>query len=135
MTLRILACRQVYSGTNARGDQYTIYEVDAQNQRGEPINEKLRSFTSLPIGQDVEVEVTVFNSERHGKSYTLHPKNKRSSQEQVNQATEKLQRQDEEIAQLKQRVQRLEQVVQQLTAQQRPDGSSGDKPVERSASW
>lgn len=128
MTLRILACRQVYSGTNSRGDQYTIYEVDAQNQRGEPINEKLRSFTSLPIGQEVEVEVTVFNSERHGRSFTLHPKNKRSSQEQVNDAAA-------QIKALTERVERLERTVAELRAArayQAPDVSSGESGR---ASW
>jgi hypothetical protein len=77
MTLRIQACRQVYAGVNPRGDRYTIFEVDAVTQSGVEIREpdgtsaKLRAFEPLPVGQLVEVTVSVFHSERHGKSYTL----------------------------------------------------------------
>jgi hypothetical protein len=77
MTLRIEACRLVFSGTNPRGDAFSMYEVDAVTQAGLPIKErdgtlaKLRSFHPLPKGQLVDVSVTVFNSERYGRSYTL----------------------------------------------------------------
>lgn len=90
MTLKILACRQVYSGRNPRGDEYTIYEVDAANAQGAQINQTLRSFQPLPIGQQVEVTVTPFESEKHGKSYTLHLKGRKGggSTERVNELVE-----------------------------------------------
>ena len=92
MRLKIMACRQVYSGKNQRGDEYTIYEVDAANMQGQTVNQKLRSFTALPIGQEIDVTVTVFNSEQHGKSYTLHPKGRSGggSQQQVNELREEV---------------------------------------------
>lgn len=109
-TLKIMACRQVYSGRNGRGDQYTIYEIDAQNEQGITINQKLRSFVPLPIGQTVEVEVTLFNSEQHGKSYTLHPKGatRSNSGQQLNEIREELDQYKGMIASLSERVGRLE---------------------------
>lgn len=87
MALKILACRQIYSAKNIKGDPYTIYEIEAQNAQGKTITEKLRSFQALPLGQMIEVSVTVFNSEKHGRSYTLHPKDssKTSAADQLNE--------------------------------------------------
>lgn len=99
MTLKILACRQVYSGRNPRGDDFTIYEVDAANAQGAHINQKLRSFQPLPIGQQVEVTVTPFNSETHGKSYTLHMKGRSGSG-----GTARLNEMAEELEELRNRV-------------------------------
>lgn len=131
MTLKIMACRQVYSGTNPRGDRYTIYEVDAQNMRGETINEKLRSFTALPIGEAVEVEVSVFNSEAHGKSFTLHPKNRRPDQGGSSEL-------GGEVEALRRRVEKLEATVQRLLdsgATQGGDASSVKSDRDAAASW
>lgn len=73
MRLKITSCRHIFTGHNRRGDEFSIYEVGATKD-GRPINEKLRSFTSLPIGQEMDVTVKVFNSEQWGKSFTVHPK-------------------------------------------------------------
>lgn len=113
MSLKILACRQVYSGKNQRGDQYTIYEIDAANAQGQHINEKLRSFEALPIGQTIDVTVKVFNSERHGKSYTLHQKGRTGggNTERVNELAEMVQELTERVATLTGRVNALEGMV------------------------
>jgi hypothetical protein len=110
MRLRILACRQVYHGKNKRGDEYDIYEIDAAKSDGTPINEKLRSFAPLPIGQEIEVTVTAFNSEQHGRSFTLHQKGSRSASAtaQLNELREQVEMQGEMIAVLVKRVDALE---------------------------
>lgn len=90
MRLKITSCRQVYTGRNAKGDAYTIFEIGA-SRNGQPINEKLRSFTPFPIDAEVDVTVTPFESERHGRSFTLHPKgqdSKPSTQQQLNELRE-----------------------------------------------
>lgn len=72
--IKIVNCTIGYAGTNQRGDDYTIFEVEAVNGNGERINEPLRSFSPLPIGQVIEVTVKRFDSTKHGVSYTLTPK-------------------------------------------------------------
>jgi hypothetical protein len=71
--VKVIDCSPVYHGTNVKGGEYTIHEVKATNMEGELINQKLRSFSALPIGQVVEVTVVPFKSEEHGKSFTLYP--------------------------------------------------------------
>lgn len=109
--VKILACRQVYTGRNPRGDQYTIYEVDAANQNGAVINEKLRSFEPMPIGQTVEVTVTPFDSEQYGRSYTLHLKS--ASRKNTPELLNELQA---EVQALTQRLNQVEATLSQLTA-------------------
>lgn len=110
MRLRILACRHVYRGKNARGDEYNIYEVDAAKLDGTPVNEKLRSFAPLPIGQDVDVTVTPFVSERHGRSFTLQQKGSRhaSTQAQINELRETVEQQRVLCDTLRKRIELLE---------------------------
>lgn len=75
--LRITGCASVYQGVNKRGDDYSIFEITAVREGGEVVNEKLRSFEELPVsGELVELMVTPFDSDKHGRSYTLSRKNK-----------------------------------------------------------
>jgi hypothetical protein len=143
MTLKILACRHVYSGKNQRGDDYEIYEVDAANAQGEQIKQKLRSFSALPIGQDVEVTVTKFESERHGKSYTLNRKGRQQgagNQRQINDMWTELERQGKLIANLANRVSGLEagQTLASIgTSEPRPQGNGEalDQRFGQEAPW
>lgn len=73
-TMKVVACRPIYQGRNATNHSYTIYEVEAQNQQGQLITEKLRSFDQLPIGDTVTVTVVPFESEAWGRAFTLHLK-------------------------------------------------------------
>jgi hypothetical protein len=89
MQLKITGCSPVYSGKNTRGDDYTIFEIFAEKPDGTPITEKLRAFTALPVGQFMDVTVKAFNSEEHGRSFTVFPKDKKASATQaVNELTE-----------------------------------------------
>lgn len=114
MRLLIIDCKPVYHGINKKGDEYDIYEVRASKPEtpGQPINEKLRTFTALPAGQVVEVTVTPFNSVEHGKSFTLYPKgNSGSSVNQQNENRSELVILRENMAKLAARVSTLENYI------------------------
>jgi hypothetical protein len=67
--LRILACAPAYQDKDHR---FTIYEVRAERENGEPVSEKLRCFSSLPIGTLVDVTVREHVSHEHGRSFMLY---------------------------------------------------------------
>lgn len=79
MQVKVVDCRHVYTGRNERGDEFQIYEITAQKPDGNAINEKLRAFTALPVGQLIDVTVVPYESEQWGRSFTLHPKNGKSA--------------------------------------------------------
>jgi hypothetical protein len=139
MRLRIIACRQVYSGVNTKnGHRYTIYEVDAAKTDGTLITEKLRSFEPLPIGQTVEVSVTAYNSEQHGRSFTLHAEQgtSPSSTEQVNDLLEEFRALKEQVNTLRGRVDALERMLPQGQAPpSQPDGAKLDEKFGADAPW
>jgi hypothetical protein len=101
--IKIVNCTLGYAGKNQRGDDYSIFEVEAENGEGQLIKEPLRSFSPLPIGQVIEVTVKRFDSTKHGVSYTLTPK--RGAGGPHAQAINEMQ---EAIADLQRRVQALE---------------------------
>lgn len=121
-TLKIVSCRQVYSGKNQLGHEYTIYEVEAAGQDGRLINEKLRAFRALPIGQVVEVTIEPFHSEQHGKSFTLHPKQSTSpgGAAQLNEAKELLGKLEARVSALEEDTTRLKQEITRLQGQKPP---------------
>lgn len=47
--IRVTECKKVYTGNGANGE-FSIYEITAINSKGVLIQEKLSSFTPLPIG-------------------------------------------------------------------------------------
>lgn len=71
--------KQIHQGRNRNGGEYTIFQVIAQKESGEPISQdmNLRSFDQLPKNQVIEVEVEEYNSEQYGTSYTVSQKGKR----------------------------------------------------------
>ena len=48
--IRVTECKKVYTGNGANGE-YSIYEITAVNSKGVLIQDKLSSFTPLPIGE------------------------------------------------------------------------------------
>src|SRR3974390_510710 len=103
--LKIVSCQQVYSGTNSNGHHYTIFEVTAARpDTGEPIKEKLRSFVALPCGETRLWTVTPFESERHGRSFTLHRKQSTNTTGQVNELKERLAALEQRVAELEARL-------------------------------
>lgn len=47
--IRVTECKKVYTGMGANGE-FSIYEITALNSRGVLIQDKLSSFTPLPLG-------------------------------------------------------------------------------------
>jgi hypothetical protein len=69
-SLNIIACKAIKSGTNAKGREWTIYEVMATKVDGSPVELELRAFDPLPLGVgDYEVEKR--SDPKYGDSYTL----------------------------------------------------------------
>lgn len=55
------------------GGETTLFEVFATDENGGFIEESLRAFTELEIGQVLEYEIQPYNHPRYGMSYTLIP--------------------------------------------------------------
>ena len=55
------------------GGTTTLFEVFATDEHGGFIEESLRSFTELDVGQTLEYEIQPYNHPRYGMSYTLIP--------------------------------------------------------------
>jgi hypothetical protein len=55
------------------GGEATLFEVFATDEHGGFIEESLRSFTELDVGQCLEYEIEPYNHRRYGMSYTLVP--------------------------------------------------------------
>lgn len=102
--LIVTSCAEVYVGYNSHGDKYVIHEVEATRENGEPINEVLRSFENLPVGEVLDVNVTPYESTKHGKSFTITRRNKPSSSQQIKELKSV-------IETLTERVERLEAKV------------------------
>lgn len=114
--VKVVACREVYAGVNGKGDRYRIFEVNATRPDGTPIREKMRSFGPMQVGSTVEVRVVPFDSERHGRSYTLYPKDGTRSGAQQGE----IDRLKEAVAALAGRVEALERAAVQEVGGARP---------------
>lgn len=69
--LTVTSCEVTHQGTNKKGEPYTIYEVHAVGEDGLPVEESLRSFAELPIGELKTYTIQPYDHERYGRSYTL----------------------------------------------------------------
>ena len=116
MALKIVACQQVYSGLNPKGHRYTIFEIEAAKPDGTLINEKLRAFEALPIGETIEVTVTPFESETHGRSFTLHRKESNNATARVNELQHDVAHLSEAVVDLSSMVDSLNERVVELEA-------------------
>lgn len=121
--LRIASCNQVYVGKNTRGDEYTIYEVEAYKADGTQVKEKLNSFENLPL-EVLELTVTPYRSAKHGLSYTLSRRSRPNRDQQVTELREL-------IEALTVRVAALEGEKKRLSLEDDPDlkPSFGDIPI------
>lgn len=61
------------------GGTATLFEVFAKNEKGEYVEEALRAFTELDVGQLIEYEIEPYNHKLHGMSYTLTPPKKETA--------------------------------------------------------
>jgi hypothetical protein len=58
------------------GGEATIYEVFAKTEGGDYVEEALRAFDELDVGQLIEYTIEPYNHPQHGMSYTLQPPKK-----------------------------------------------------------
>lgn len=100
--MTVTSCTVARSGTAASGREWTLYEVGARDEAGEPVDEQLKAFDPLPIGELIEYEIERNVHQTYGTSYTLklppHLRPKRAPTAGVG----------EQIAGLLQRIERLE---------------------------
>lgn len=72
MVLTVVSQHEIASWEKQNGKgQTTLYECEALDDKGQVINEALRSFSELPLGQAAEYEVEAYSHPRHGDSWTL----------------------------------------------------------------
>jgi hypothetical protein len=68
--LTVTETKVITSGKSDKGD-WTLYDISAVGEDGQPVQKKLRSFQTLPIGELKEYEVEEVNHEKYGQSFTL----------------------------------------------------------------
>lgn len=58
--LRITGCSATYHGKHPNGHEYTIYDIEADKEDGTPVQEELRAFEELPIGEPLDLNVVKY---------------------------------------------------------------------------
>jgi len=75
--LEVLMCSEERRGVSQKnGQEWVIYKVQANDENGQPISEKLQSFSDLPVGRG-EYEIERRDHEKFGTSYTVKDPNAR----------------------------------------------------------
>lgn len=75
--LEVLMCSEERRGVSPKnGQEWVIYKVQANDEMGVAITEKLQSFSDLPVGRG-EYEVERRDHEKFGTSYTVKDPNAR----------------------------------------------------------
>jgi hypothetical protein len=67
----VTAISELKTGTSSTGNPWTLYKVEATDADGKPIAESLTTFSKLPTGQAVEVEIERRDDPKYGPSFTL----------------------------------------------------------------
>jgi hypothetical protein len=100
-------------------DDWTLYEVFATGEDGQPIELSLRAFEDLPAGEPAEFEIEKRTHEKFGDSYTLTPVGKSSGSSGA--------RLGPKVDELRGRLDELEERVSQLESR---DSDLGGPPGE-----
>lgn len=53
------------------GKETHLWKVEAVDENGEAITQELRSFAELELGILIEYDIEPYDSEKHGRSYTV----------------------------------------------------------------
>jgi len=77
--LRVTGMKPITNIKLANGGTTTLYEVFATTEDGGYVEEALRAFTELDVGQLLEYEIEPYNHKRWGMSYTLYPPKKETA--------------------------------------------------------
>lgn len=76
--LTVIRCEPVHSGTSRSGNPYTIYEVEALDDAGMLMEDRMRSFDALVLNELIEYEVEEYRSDRQGDTLTIKPLRERT---------------------------------------------------------
>lgn len=69
--LTVTSCTQKATGTSQKGNAWTLYDVAALDESGEPIEAALKSFEECPLGELLEYEVERQDSTKYGVSFLI----------------------------------------------------------------
>lgn len=79
--------KQLATWQNDKGEDTAIYEVQAVNEQGGVVEQKLRTFQEdLPQGELIEFDIEPYDHEKYGRSYTLKmPSQGRASKKDISE--------------------------------------------------
>lgn len=77
--LKVTGMKPITNIKLRNGGTTTLYEVFAVTPEGGYVEEALRSFQELDVGQVLEYEIEPYNHPIHGMSYTLTPPKKETA--------------------------------------------------------
>lgn len=71
--LTVIKCEPIFTGESKNGKPYTIYDCEALDDAGILLQDRMRSFSVLPINELVEYNVEHYVHPRQGDTYTIYP--------------------------------------------------------------
>ena len=116
--LNITSCQEVYRGNNSNGE-FVVYELQATNEQGILINQKLSSFSLLPAGL-AEYEVAPYYKDGQLKNYTVRKPGGGRGGAQVSALASRVEFLEEQVTWLTAEVNGMRALVQQGTLKQEP---------------
>jgi hypothetical protein len=122
--LNITECKEVYRGNNSKGE-FVIYELQACNEQGVLVNQKLSSFSMLPLGLG-DYEVAPYIKDGQLKNYTVRkPGGASGSKAAVDALASRVQYLEDHVKWLTEQVNGLTALTQQMgNGQQVPVAAS-----------
>lgn len=116
--LKITSRKEITSGTSEKDGKsftWTLYEVEATDEAGSKVEQKLKTFADLPMNELVELEVERQEHETHGVSYMLKKPRQNVSREEFNE--------------LVSRVEKLESPPEKAPEKPQDDGTQETDPM------
>lgn len=107
--ITVTACKEVYRGNGAKGE-FVIYEITATNKDGVLIQDKLSSFSQLPLGEGV-YDMKPFYKDGEFKNWTVQAP-KGAQTQAINQRMDFL---EQQVEWLVGKVNELQGAIQQVT--------------------
>lgn len=122
--LNITACQEVYRGNNSKGE-FVIYELQATTEQGALVNQKLSSFSMLPLGVG-DYEVAPYIKDGQLKNYTVRkPGGASGSKVAIDALASRVQYLEDHVKWLTEQVNGLTALTQQMgNGQQVPVAAS-----------
>lgn len=85
------------------GKESHLWRVEAVDEQGNPVTEELRSFSELELNIPTEYEIEPYDSEKHGRTYTVK-KPRSNTSKRVNELEDQLRGALERIAVIEERI-------------------------------